>query len=247
MPAPRDGSERVGAIIVAAGRSARAGQDKIWADLGGRPAVAYALERIGRATEVDQIVLVVQQERYHAAEQLLRELGIRATLQVGGPRRRDSVRSGLRELGACQWVVVHDGARPFPADELPRLGLDAARPTGAAVAAIRARDTVKRVQEWQVQSTPPREEMWLVQTPQVFRRELLEAALDSSDEDVTDEATLLERMGIRVRVFAGNPENFKITTTEDMDFARAWLRVLQSRGDASRGAEQGDGGAGASS
>ena len=221
--------ERVGAIVVAAGRSTRAGQDKIWADLDGRPVLAHTLGLLAQAPELDALVLVVHPDRQADAAALLDALHLRAEVRPGGSRRRDSVRSGLHALHACQWVVVHDGARPFPRPDLPRLGLEAARPTGAAVAAIRSRDTVKRVQEGQVIATPPREEMWLVQTPQVFRFELLAAALESSDEDVTDEATLLERMGIQVRVFPGNPENLKITTAEDLEFARAWCAALKSR------------------
>ncbi len=229
MTTGRGEGERVGAIIVAAGRSTRAGQDKIWAELNGRPVVAYSIETLAASPEVDELVVVVHPEREAEAHALLAALGIRAQVRLGGPRRRDSVRSGLQAIPHCQWAVVHDGARPFLRPDLARLGLEAARPTGAAVAAIRARDTIKRVQEGQVVSTPPREEMWLVQTPQVFRVELLSAALDSSDEDVTDEATLLERMGISVRVFPGAPENIKITTPEDLDFARAWCLVLRER------------------
>ncbi len=220
--------ERVGAVIVAAGRSTRAGQDKIWADLGGQAVLAHTIQAIAASNDVDEIVVVVHSDRLAEGETLLASLGLPGTVRGGGSRRRDSVRSGLEGLHGCQWVIVHDGARPFPRTDLPRIGLEAARPTGAAVAAVRSRDTVKRVQDNLVHSTPPREEMFLVQTPQVFRLELLQAALESSDDDVTDEATLLERMGITVRVFAGNAENFKITTAEDLEFARAWHSLRSS-------------------
>ena len=222
-------TERVGAIVVAAGRSTRAGQDKIWADLDGRPLLARTLAALAQAPEIDALALVVHPEREADARALLDALGLGAEVRPGGARRRDSVRSGLQALHDCQWVVVHDGARPFVRPDLPRLGLEAARATGAAVAAIRSRDTVKRVQEGLVTATPPREEMWLVQTPQVFRFELLAAALESSDEDVTDEATLLERMGIAVRVFPGAPDNLKVTTPEDLELARAWCAALNAR------------------
>jgi 2-C-methyl-D-erythritol 4-phosphate cytidylyltransferase len=225
----RGNGERVGAVVVAAGRSARAGQDKIWADLCGRPVLAHTLDGLAGSGVIDELAVVVQPERDPDARALLAACSLRGTVLPGGPRRRDSVHNGLQALRDCQWVIVHDGARPFLRSDLPRLGLDAARSTGAAVAAIRSRDTVKRVQEWQVLSTPPREEMWLVQTPQVFRYELLAAALESTDDDVTDEATLLERMGISVRVFAGNADNWKLTSAEDLELARVWCRALRER------------------
>jgi 2-C-methyl-D-erythritol 4-phosphate cytidylyltransferase len=222
-------NERVGAIVVAAGRSTRAGQDKIWADLGGEPVLAHSVRTLAQADEIDELAIVVHADRAQDTRALLEALGIKASVVAGGSRRRDSVRNGLHALRGCQWAVVHDGARPFMRPDLPRLGLEAARATGAAIAAIPSRDTVKRVVAGHVHSTPPREEMWLVQTPQVFRMELLLRALDSTDEDVTDEATLLERIGISVRVFSGHAENVKITTPEDLDLARAW-HALRVRG-----------------
>jgi 2-C-methyl-D-erythritol 4-phosphate cytidylyltransferase len=217
--------ERVGGVLVAAGRSTRAGQDKIWADLGGEPLLAHSIRALGDGGALVELAGVVPAERARATRELLDSLGVESQVIAGGPRRRDSVRNGVQALQACRWAIVHDGARPFMRPDLPQLGLEAARSTGAAIAAVRSRDTVKRVLEGHVHSTPPREEMWLVQTPQVFRIDLLLAALDSTDDDVTDEATLLERMGIAVRVFPGHPENLKITTPEDLDLARALLSL----------------------
>jgi 2-C-methyl-D-erythritol 4-phosphate cytidylyltransferase len=144
---------------------------------------------------------------------------------AGGERRRDSVAAGLAALDDCEWIVVHDGARPFVTADLVVRGLANARETGAAIAALPTRDTIKRVDGLDVVETLSRAELWAVQTPQIFRRDLLAAALASTTADVTDEATLVERIGGAVRVFEGSAANFKITTPDDMEIARAMLHA----------------------
>jgi 2-C-methyl-D-erythritol 4-phosphate cytidylyltransferase len=218
-PIPRRGL--VGAVVVAAGRSARMGFDKLWAPLGDRPVLGWSLDVLARCDLVHRLALVAAVGRFEDARRLAVGLPIPAMVVVGGERRRDSVAAGLRAVGDCEWVVVHDGARPFLTPDLVGSGLAAARETGAAVAAVPVRDTIKRVLGSDVVETLPRAELWAIQTPQVFRRDVLDAALAASAEDVTDEATLVERMGGAVRVFAGDTANLKITTPEDLDLARA--------------------------
>lgn len=214
-------SERLGVILVAAGRSARMGFDKIWASLGGRPLVQHSLETLVRAPGVDDLVLVVAAEHLARARALCASLGLKARVCAGGERRRDSVAAGLATLPDVAWLAVHDAARPFvPAESIAR-GLEAARETGAAVAALPARDTIKRVVSGRVVETLPRAELWIVQTPQVFRASLLRDALTWTDDDVTDEAALVEAMGGLVTVFAGSDHNWKITTAGDLELAHA--------------------------
>jgi 2-C-methyl-D-erythritol 4-phosphate cytidylyltransferase len=104
-------------------------------------------------------------------------------------------------------------------------GLEEIGRTGACVAAVPARDTIKRVQDGTVIDTPPRDELWVVQTPQLFRRDLVLAALAATGDDVTDEAALVERIGGEVRVYPGDPLNLKVTTPEDLEVARAVLAL----------------------
>ena len=215
--------ERVGAVLVAAGRSTRMGFDKLWAELENRPVVDWSLQAIAASCAVDRLVLVVARERLADAALLIAPYELPAMAVPGGERRRDSVAAGVRVLADCRWVLVHDGARPFLTPELVRRGLDAARGTGAAVAAVPVRDTIKRVRGSVVVQTLARAELWAVQTPQVFRRDLLRDALGASDEDVTDEATLVERCGGAVRVFPGDGSNLKITMPEDLELARALI------------------------
>lgn len=213
---------RVGAILVAAGRSTRMGLDKIWMDLQVVPVVAWSLRVL---VSQDRVVLVVARDRLEHARELVHQLGLAVTIVVGGDRRRDSVAAGVAVLDDCDWVLVHDGARPFLTAALVRRGLEAARETGAAIPAVPVRDTIKRVHDGIVVETLPRTELWAVQTPQVFRRDVLRAALASTDADVTDEAALVEALGTTVRVFDGDERNIKITTRHDLDLARALLQV----------------------
>jgi 2-C-methyl-D-erythritol 4-phosphate cytidylyltransferase len=205
--AERSGSEPVGAIIAAAGSSQRAGQDKLFAPVLGRPLLAWTLETFLRYPHLHRLVLVLRKETLEAGEELLRTLrGQTATVTcLGGERRQDSVRAGLAYLEDCAWVLVHDGARPCVSLELIKRGLEAAKRSGAAIPAVPVTDTIKEVGEANViERTLPRSRLWAAQTPQVFRRELLvQAHEEFSEETVTDDAELVERMGHSVWVYPG--------------------------------------------
>jgi 2-C-methyl-D-erythritol 4-phosphate cytidylyltransferase len=218
-------SEQVGAIVVAAGAARRMGFDKLWTELAGKLVLTYALDQLVASGLVSTLALVVAADRLVQARQLAAGLGARTIVCVGGASRRESVAAGLAVLPACRWVLVHDAARPFLTPDLIARGLETARETGAAVAAVPARDTLKRVVGGTVVETPPRAQFWQVQTPQIFRRELLTAALERPDDDVTDEATLVERLGGQVRIFDGADTNWKITTPADLRLAEALLAV----------------------
>jgi 2-C-methyl-D-erythritol 4-phosphate cytidylyltransferase len=141
-------------------------------------------------------------------------------LVVGGTERQDSVFNGLQALPSdCDWVFIHDGVRPFASQALLRNTLEAAHKTGAAIAALPASDTIKRVHAAQVLETLPRDEIWLVQTPQVFRREIIfEAYLEARRQGWagTDDASFVERLGLPVAVVPGERSNIKVTTREDL-------------------------------
>ena len=147
---------------------------------------------------------------------------------TGGARRQDSVQKGLERLPNAQWVIIHDVARPCVDRSMVYRGLEAAQATGAAVAAVPVTDTVKVVEEGvRVVETLERSRLWAVQTPQVCRRDLLEAAFAQVRDDVTDEATMVERLGHTVHVFPGDYGNLKVTTPQDLAIAEA---ILASRG-----------------
>jgi len=171
---------------------------------------------------VERTALVVAPEQLAHAREVV---GERPDLLVvpGGSRRRDSVCNGLIALGPCVWVAVHDAARPCATRALLVRTWEAARVSGAAVAAVPVRDTIKRVAAGVVAETLPRDELWAVQTPQVFRGDLLAAAHRACPDDVTDDAALVERLGIPVRIAEGSYANIKVTMPGDLALA-VWLR-----------------------
>ena len=223
-----DPASGAGAIIVAAGASTRMGSagDKTLADVGGEPLIARTVGVFERCEAVTAIALVVSERNLDAVAALRESKGWRKTLPplVGGARRQDSVRAGLDALPPdCGWVLVHDGARPFVTSRMIEDGLAAAAATGAAIAVVPAFDTVKRVAgDGRVVETLDRSELAMVQTPQVFRRGVLERAHAEVADDVTDDAAMVERTGVEVRSFAGARGNIKVTTPEDLVVAGRW-------------------------
>jgi len=219
--------QSVGAIVAAAGRSLRMnGTDKLFALVGGSPLLARTLLAFEVCRSVERIVLVLSPENLQRGQELVRQCGFDKVAAVcpGGERRQDSVRLGLEALASCDWVVVHDGARPLVTAELIERGLEAARETGAAIAAVPAADTINKVDaSGLVRRTLNRADLWAVQTPQVFRYDLLCQAHRQAQAEVTDDAALVEGMGHRVKVFAGSPHNIKVTTAQDLALVEALL------------------------
>ncbi|HJX12601.1 MAG TPA: 2-C-methyl-D-erythritol 4-phosphate cytidylyltransferase, partial [Dehalococcoidales bacterium] len=147
---------------------------------------------------------------------------------LGGKRRQDSVAAGLKRLKKCDWVIIHDGARPLVTVDLIERGLEAARETGAAVAAVPVTDTIKVVDSNEtVYQTPLRHFLRAVQTPQIFRHDIIARAYARPDIDVTDDATLVERAGYEVRLYPGSADNIKITTRDDLARAELLLRKYE--------------------
>lgn len=214
--------QKVGAVIVAAGSSQRmGGVDKVLAPLGGEPLLARVVDVFQRCDAIDQIVVVLNQPNLEFGQRLVAERGwSKVTLTLGGERRQDSVLAGLNRLNSCHWVVIHDAARPLVTAELIERGLEAATETGAAIAAVPVTDTIKVAGDDQfVQGTPPRQNLWAAQTPQVFRFDIITEAYRQVKDEVTDDARLVERLGYRVKLYMGAYDNIKVTTPEDLILA----------------------------
>ena len=144
---------------------------------------------------------------------------------LGGRRRQDSVAAGLERLGDSDWVVIHDGARPLVTGDMIERGLKAARKTGAAAAAVPVTDTIKVVGDDEiVMGTPPRRNLRAVQTPQVFRSDIIIEAYRQAGSDVTDDASLVEQMGHKVKLYQGAYDNIKVTTPDDLQLAEMLLK-----------------------
>jgi len=221
---------KVGAVIPAAGVSARMGVDKLLMELEGSPILAYTIRAFEISPSIDEIVVVAAKSNQERIKRLVRDLSFAKVSNVclGGARRQDSVWKGISALSACDWVVIHDGARPFVSQALIETGLTEALATGSAIAAVPVKDTIKTADERGiVQSTLPRKFLWSVQTPQVFRHDIICDAYKNVVEDVTDDAQMVELRGWPVKVYTGSYDNIKITTVEDLDLARLILSRLR--------------------
>jgi 2-C-methyl-D-erythritol 4-phosphate cytidylyltransferase/2-C-methyl-D-erythritol 2,4-cyclodiphosphate synthase len=230
----------VTAIIAAGGRGQRFGrpQPKQLLAIGGRAILERSVGLFVAHPMVDAVIVALPQAVVDDPPAYLRSSPSRALevsgkplrLVAGGARRQDSVANAVRAAGAAtDVIVIHDAARPFASADLIARTIAAAAESGAAVAAIQSRDTVKRTTpdslgtgSRTVLETLPRETIYLAQTPQAFRRDVLQAALDAArGDDATDEAMLAERAGYPVRIVEGEPTNIKITTPDDLAAAEA--------------------------
>ena len=225
------------AIIVAAGTSQRMGFDKLFADLGGRPVVAWSVAAFQACAAVDGIVLVTRPEKQEIFHELARTEGwtkLRAVLP-GGTQRHLSVWNGLQTLAAegtaGGYVAVHDGARPLVTPDIITRCLDLARTAGAACCASPVTDTLKRADaHGRIASGVDRTNLWAMQTPQIFAADALvqayRAVMDAG-EAVTDETSALERIGQPVALLDSGDFNLKITYPQDLELARHLLAMRQ--------------------
>ncbi|MBF8299110.1 MAG: 2-C-methyl-D-erythritol 4-phosphate cytidylyltransferase [Dehalococcoidia bacterium] len=203
------------------------GVDKLLADVHGAPLLDRTVQFFQESSLVDDIVLVLRPELVLEWRDRAKRHGWSKITAVvgGGTRRQDSVAAGLSSLARCDWVMIHDGARPCVTEGILLRGLEAAEETGAAIAAVPAKDTVKLVRDdLVVESTPIREAVWLVQTPQIFAFDIISKAYQTSDHDVTDDASLVEQAGFKVKVFMGAYTNIKVTTPDDLELVETFLR-----------------------
>ena len=215
---------KVAAIIPAAGSGTRMGLNypKQFHLLAGSPVLVHTIRKFLAAECVDSIVVVAPVEQVEFTQQLLQDNGVlqgNVTVVAGGKRRQDSVQCGLRSLAAdIELVLVHDGARPLVTPEIITRCANGAERFGAAIAAVPVKDTLKKSDgKSRIEKTVARQDMWQAQTPQAARVSLLTAAYKAAgDQDVTDEASLLELAGIEVHLVEGAETNFKITRPDDL-------------------------------
>jgi 2-C-methyl-D-erythritol 4-phosphate cytidylyltransferase/2-C-methyl-D-erythritol 2,4-cyclodiphosphate synthase len=233
------GGDRIGAIVAAGGSGSRAGLPKQWAVLGGQSVLRRSARLLAGCDLIDELVVVVPPGEEARGASEVAGLAKGARIVAGGADRAESVRNGLGALDGCTVVLVHDAARPFASPALVRAVAEAAAREGAALAAVPVTDTVKRAgpgvadlpspdggpgQGLLVDETLDRRALWLAQTPQGFRRDLLLRAFEAAGaaaSQATDECALVERLGEPVALVRGEPGNFKITTAGDLERARA--------------------------
>jgi 2-C-methyl-D-erythritol 4-phosphate cytidylyltransferase len=220
--------QNIVAIIVAAGWGKRmGGVDKIFAPLAGRPLLTWVLDTFNRCKLIDQIIVVLSEENLKQGERLVleRDWSKVSDVCLGGEERQRSVANGLKLIKDCSWVVIHDGARPLVTEVMIENGLKAAEESGAAVAAVPVTDTIKLADDnGFVLGTPPRNRLWAVQTPQIFRFDIITEAHNKAEGMVTDDAALVERLEYKTKLYMGSYDNIKITTFSDMALAEILLK-----------------------
>jgi 2-C-methyl-D-erythritol 4-phosphate cytidylyltransferase len=220
---------KVDAVIVAAGASTRFGDgDKLLVELAGRPVVAWSLAAYEACASVGHIIVVASSESVAAMASLAHQWAPSKfdCVVLGGARRRDSVEGGLHASKA-RYVAVHDGARPLVTTALIECCISTAEGKPGAISAVPVTDTIKEVDEGLVTAHPDRTRLWAAQTPQVILRQAWLDAAAAGDDDETDDAAMLSRLGLEVAVVPGDPENIKITRPLDLEVARL---ILGKRG-----------------
>ncbi|WP_456272788.1 2-C-methyl-D-erythritol 4-phosphate cytidylyltransferase [Bacillus sp. AK031] len=217
-------------IIPAAGQGKRmkAGKNKLLLELEGRAILIHTLEVFEKDPACEEIILAVHPDDREAFKDLAEEQGIKKAgkMVLGGKERQDSVYNALKTVQETEFVLVHDGARPFIAPEVIGELVKKAAAMGAAIAAAPVKDTIKKGVDGIVQETIERSSLWQVQTPQAFRIELLMEAHERAEQEGfmgTDDASLVERLGEDVGIIESDYDNIKITTPEDIYFAEAIL------------------------
>jgi 2-C-methyl-D-erythritol 4-phosphate cytidylyltransferase len=221
------GFSKLGVVIVAAGTSQRmSGINKLFAPLVGKPMLAWSVDTCQEYPSIEQIVLVLNDRDLARGQKLKKARGwFKVTLCQGGKQRQDSVKKGLKQVRNCSLVLIHDGARPFLTSDLIEDGLKIVEETGAAVAAVPVKDTIKLATDREyIGETLQRRRLWAAQTPQIFSFDLITRAYENLTKEITDDATAVEHMGHNVRIYMGDYKNIKVTTTEDLALARVIAR-----------------------
>jgi 2-C-methyl-D-erythritol 4-phosphate cytidylyltransferase len=219
------------AIIVAGGSSQRMGFDKLFAIIAGQAVIAHAIRAFDRTTSVNEIVVVAREERHDEIRRITRDGGFKKVGSIvrGGERRQDSVLAGLDRIDrAAKYVAVHDAARPLVTREQIERAFEQCRAHGATALAQPINDTLKRADaDLLVVSAVDRDQLYAVQTPQIFERKLIEDAYRAVYAEnilVTDEVSAVERLGHKIALVLNDDFNFKITYPRDLQVAEFILR-----------------------
>ena len=225
---------KVGAIIPAAGRGKRIGASvpKQFLEIQGKPLLHHTLTVFASCKLIDYVVLVMPRADVdEMGEDWLNKYEIVRKVVVGGEQRQDSVYNGFSSLEkGTDIVVVHDGVRPFTTPQMITATVEAAQQHGAAITAIPVSDTVKQAADGFVKQTVSRDGLWRVQTPQAFQRGLLQQAFKKAKKDSyygTDEGSLVEYLGERVKIVPGSELNIKITRKEDLVLGESLLSRIR--------------------
>lgn len=218
------------ALVPAAGRGLRLGENtpKAFVEIGGRSLLALSLDGLAQSGDIDRVIVIVPEELVDSTADSLPD---HVTVVAGGSERTDSVRAGLAHAGPADIVLVHDAARAFtPAALVSRVVAEVRSGRSAVIPVLPVTDTIKQIDTTGiVVNTLDRATLRAVQTPQGFEADLLRRAYDAAPDHATDDAGLVERLGVAVHTISGDPLAFKITTPNDLLLARALTEARRAR------------------
>ncbi len=224
---------RVAAIVPAAGKGRRINSriDKPYIELCGKPILAHTLFKLSKNRHITEIIVVVNKKRINIFRRKIidRFKITKVRIVVGGKERKDSVFNALKSVsGEIDYILIHDAVRPFINNNLIETSLKAAQRFGACVVAVPVKATLKYLgRSDSIRYTPDRRDFWEAQTPQVFKRNLIEKAYKKAGKkkiNITDDSMLVEQFGVRPKVVRGSYDNIKITTQEDLELAKILCR-----------------------
>lgn len=222
-----------GVIVVAAGTGSRMKNDinKQFIKLNGKEIIAHTIDKFYNNENIDDIVVVIkEEEEKYFVDNVINKYGFEdIKIAYGGNERQDSVYNGIKKINNnCDVILVHDGARPFVTGDIIENSIEEVKKYNAVVVGVKVKDTIKMVSEdGNIIDTPNRSYLWAVQTPQVFKYDIITKAYeDAYNENYygTDDAMLVERIGYKVKMVEGSYDNIKITTPEDLKFGEQILK-----------------------
>ena len=224
-----------GVVIVAAGTGSRMKKDinKQFIKLKNKEIVAHTVDKFYNSENIDDIVVVIREDEEEYFNKNIKEKYGFTDIKVahGGNERQDSVFNGIKMLKKeCDVVLIHDGARPFVTDDIIKRSINKANEHNAIVVGVKLKDTIKVVSDnGNIVDTPNRSYLWAVQTPQVFKYDIITKAYEDAYNNNyygTDDAMLVERIGYNVKMIEGSYNNIKITTQEDLEFGEQILKNI---------------------
>lgn len=224
-----------GVVIVAAGTGSRMKKDinKQFIKLKNKEIVAHTIEKFYNSENIDDIVVIIREDEEEYFNKNIKEKYGFTNIKVahGGNERQDSVFNGIKMLKKeCDVVLIHDGARPFVTDDIIKRSINKANEHNAIVVGVKVKDTIKVVSDnGNIVDTPNRSYLWAVQTPQVFKYDIITKAYEDAYNNNyygTDDAMLVERIGYNVKMIEGSYNNIKITTQEDLEFGEQILKNI---------------------
>ena len=224
-----------GVVIVAAGTGSRMKKDinKQFIKLKNKEIVAHTIEKFYNSENIDDIVVVIREDEEEYFNKNIKEKYGFTNIKVahGGNERQDSVFNGIKMLKKeCDVVLIHDGARPFVTDDIIKRSINKANEHNDIVVGVKVKDTIKVVSDnGNIVDTPNRSYLWAVQTPQVFKYDIITKAYEDAYNNNyygTDDAMLVERIGYNVKMIEGSYNNIKITTQEDLEFGEQILKNI---------------------